>query len=81
VVLGAIADTTGLTIRPADDPETTLRGAAMLAVSSPAVELADLPPVAYRCEIDPRIDDDARHARRTRWRAAIEAARTLRART
>lgn len=76
-VLAAIADTTGLTVRPAADPETTLRGAAMLAASSPAVDLADLPPVKYRDEISPRLDDGTREARRRRWQAAVDAARTL----
>ncbi len=76
-VLGAIADITGLTICPADDPETTLRGAAMLAASSPSVELEDLPPVDYKAEIGPRIDDDARTARRGRWHTAVGAARSL----
>jgi len=70
-VLQTIADLTGRTIVPAADPETTLRGAAMLAAESAGFAISH--PRASRTEpIEPQIAADQRDDTRTRF-AELEA--------
>lgn len=71
LMVQAVADATGLAVRPARDPETTLRGAAILAGAAVGAELA---PATYRDEVGPTTTDEDRRARRQGWRSWVKAA-------
>ncbi len=72
-VLGAVADLTGREIVAALDPETTLRGAAMLAASAVGFELAGGEGGNYGPSIAPSIGADQRNEVLDRY-ANFEAA-------
>ncbi len=73
VLLQAIADLTGLRLLPAAEPETTLRGAAVVAASGPALGSDPLPPVAYGTPVEPSIAEPERRSRRDQWATLIDA--------
>ena len=76
-LLQEIADTTGRPVRPAIDPETSLRGAAMLAATSPGVTIAEIAGVDYDDAIAPRTDGADRDAARAHHEWSIELARDV----
>ncbi len=67
-----LADTTGRNILAAQDPETTLRGAARLAAA--AVGVDHFSPVVSREPIEPDISGDERESRRSAFAVAVSAA-------
>jgi len=71
-VLRTVADLTGRVIKPATDPETTLRGAARLAAGSVGFAMHGVE-AARSKPIEPKMSADQRDALRTRF-AELESA-------
>lgn len=76
-MLQLIADATGRSVGVADDPETAVRGAAMLAASASGIEFPQLAPVEAGRTIQPRSTATERHDAAEQFARALAAARTI----
>jgi glycerol kinase len=79
ILLQLEADLSGRTIHAAAEREGTAAGAAAFAaMAAGELDLAELAArVEFEPAVEPRVTDDERAARRSRWRAFVEATRQL----
>jgi glycerol kinase len=77
VLLQLIADATGCVIKPAEDPETAARGAAMLAASAPGIDFPDMPSAKTHAGIHPTTTSSQREANAQQLVRLIQAAHTI----
>ncbi|TVS08331.1 MAG: hypothetical protein EA417_22970 [Gammaproteobacteria bacterium] len=71
-LLQRLADLTGCVVLPAREVESTARGGAALAATSPGVAGDPLPAPEPAAEIEPALDDDARSDARSAWRDHLQ---------
>ena len=76
VLLQLIADATGCVIKPAEDPETALRGAAMMAASAPGIDFPVMSSATTRPDVHPATTSAEREAGAQQLARLIQAART-----
>ena len=77
VLLQLIADASGCVLKPAEDPETAVRGAAMVAASAPGIDFPVMPSATTRAGIHPTTTSAQREVGAQQLVRLIQAAHTI----